>query len=200
MISTSIFKNTRRYLSLAALASAALTAQGCVSDSGQKLIISAKDQRMVLLAENQALRVYPVSTSKFGIGDKPGSYATPIGKMRIKEKIGSGMPAGTVFKSRIPTGEILQVNAPGRDPIVSRILWLEGLEASNRNAFGRYIYIHGTPEERNIGLPVSYGCIRMRSKDVIELFDSVKKNTNVFVTSGPLPKRFAMGDTQSKKL
>jgi lipoprotein-anchoring transpeptidase ErfK/SrfK len=114
--------------------------------------------------------------------------------MRIKEKIGRGMPAGAVFKSRIPTGEVLPVDAPGRDPIVTRILWLEGLERGNRNAFRRYIYIHGTPEERNIGLPVSYGCIRMRSKDVIDLFDKVEKNTLVVVTSKPLPTRFAMGD------
>lgn len=150
---------------------------------------------MVVLEDNLPLRTYPVSTSKFGLGDTPGSYGTPLGKMRIKEKIGHGMPAGAVFKSRIPTGEVLPVDAPGRDPIVTRILWLEGLEPRNRNAFGRYIYIHGTPEERNIGLPVSYGCIRMRSRDVIELFNTVGKNTLVHVTPVPLPSNLAMGDT-----
>jgi lipoprotein-anchoring transpeptidase ErfK/SrfK len=83
------------------------------------------------------------------------------------------------------------VNAPGRDPIVTRILWLEGLEPRNRNAFSRYIYIHGTPEERNIGQPVSFGCVRMRSDDVIELFDSVGVNAQVFITPKPLPPEFA---------
>lgn len=159
------------------------------------MIISTAEQRMVLLEDKKPIKVYPVSTSKFGLSDKPGSYGTPLGRLRVKEKIGHGMPAGTVFKSRKPTGEILPVDAPGRDPIVTRILWLEGLESRNRNAFGRYIYIHGTPEERNIGLPVSYGCIRMRSRDIIELFDSVGKYATVFVTQAPLPSSMAMGDT-----
>jgi lipoprotein-anchoring transpeptidase ErfK/SrfK len=167
---------------------------GCAATPRQQVLISAADQRMILLEQNNPITSYPISTSKFGLSDKPGSYGTPIGRMRIKEKIGRGMPAGAVFKSRIPTGEVLPVDAPGRDPIVTRILWLEGLERGNRNAFRRYIYIHGTPEERNIGLPVSYGCIRMRSKDVIDLFDKVEKNTLVVVTSKPLPTRFAMGD------
>lgn len=172
---------------------------GCVSDNRHQLIISAADQRMVLLRDNEPVKVYPVSTSKFGLGDTPGSYGTPLGKLRIKEKIGDGMPPGAVFKSRVPTGEILPVDAPGRDPIVTRILWLEGLEPRNRNAFDRYIYIHGTPEERNIGLPVSYGCIRMRSRDVIELFDTVGKHTRVFVSSAPLPDSLAMGDSRIVK-
>jgi lipoprotein-anchoring transpeptidase ErfK/SrfK len=111
--------------------------------------------------------------------------------MRVRKKIGHDMPAGTVFKSRVPTGEILPVDAPGRDPIVTRILWLDGLEPRNRNAFSRYIYIHGTPEERNIGLPVSYGCIRMRSNDVIELFDIVGENARVLISPDPLPPALA---------
>lgn len=170
---------------------------GCAAPPRQQILISAADQRMILLDQNNPVISYPVSTSKFGLSDKPGSYGTPIGRMRIKEKIGAGMPAGAVFKSRVPTGEVLPVDAPGRDPIVTRILWLEGLERVNRNAFRRYIYIHGTPEERNIGLPVSYGCIRMRSKDVIDLFDKVEKNTLVVVSSKPLPARFAMGDKKT---
>lgn len=149
---------------------------------------------MVLLRDNKPVKTYPVSTSKFGLGDTPGSYGTPLGKMRIKEKIGHNMPTGAVFKSRVPTGEVLPVDAPGRDPIVTRILWLEGLEPRNRNAFDRYIYIHGTPEERNIGLPVSYGCIRMRSRDVVELFDTVGKYALVFVSPHPLPEHLAMGE------
>ncbi len=182
-------------LHLTLAATALLLVTGCTHDTRHQLIVSATDQRMVLLRDNQPLRVYPISTSKFGLGDTPGSYGTPLGKMRIREKIGHGMPPGAVFKSRIPTGEILPVDAPGRDPIVTRILWLEGLEPTNRNTFSRYIYIHGTPEERNIGLPVSYGCIRMRSQDVIELFDTVGKQALVHVIPGPLPPELAMGDT-----
>ena len=142
---------------------------------------------MVLLRDGKPLRAYPVSTSKFGLGDGKGTYATPLGTLRVRKKIGHQMPPGTVFKSRVPTGEILPVDAPGRDPIVTRILWLEGLEQRNRNAFSRYIYIPGTPEERNIGQPVSYGCIRMKSGDVIELFETVGENARVYITPDPLP-------------
>jgi lipoprotein-anchoring transpeptidase ErfK/SrfK len=181
-----------RPLALAAsLALAAVFLAGCASDSRHKMLVSTADQKMILLRDGKPLRAYPVSTSKFGLGDGPGTYATPLGTMRVRKKIGHAMPPGTVFKSRMPTGEILPVDAPGRDPIVTRILWLDGLEERNRNAFSRYIYIHGTPEERNIGLPVSYGCIRMRSTDVIELFDIVGENARVHITPGPIPPTLA---------
>jgi lipoprotein-anchoring transpeptidase ErfK/SrfK len=93
---------------------------------------------------------------------------------------------GTVFKDRRRTGEIVGINAPGRDPIVTRIIWLRGREAENANAFARDIYIHGTPEERNIGLPVSYGCIRMRSTDVINLYNIVDRGAEVTIVDAPL--------------
>ena len=177
--------------SLAILIAPALFLGGCATDTRNQMIISAADQKMVVIRDGKPTRAYPVSTSKFGLGDRHGSYATPLGKLRIKKKIGDEMPAGAVFKGRAPTGEVLPVNAPGRDPIVTRILWLEGLEPRNRNAFSRYIYIHGTPEERNIGRPVSFGCIRMRSCDVIELFDSIGVNAQVFITPKPLPRALA---------
>ena len=107
---------------------------------------------------------------------------TPLGELEIARKIGGAAPAGSVFKDQRPTGEILRPDAPGRDPIVSRILWLKGLEACNRNAFSRYIYIHGTAEERRIGTPASFGCIRMRSADVIRLYDAVGVGTKVDIT------------------
>jgi Uncharacterized protein conserved in bacteria len=141
---------------------------------------------MTVLDKGAPVARYPVSTSKFGLGDRPGSNQTPVGSLRIRKKIGDGAPIGTVFKNRRPTGEVLPVDAPGRDPIVTRILWLEGLEPRNRNAYGRYIYIHGTPEERNIGVPVSYGCIRMRSRDVVELFDRVGTGARVEIVTGDL--------------
>jgi len=166
---------------------AILLLAGCAGDTRHRIIISTTDQSMVLLEDNKVLAKYPISTSKFGLGDAPNSYATPVGKLKIKKKIGDGHPAGAVFKSRRPTGEVLVIDAPGRDPIVTRILWLEGLEAHNRNTYGRYIYIHGTPEERNIGQAVSFGCIRMRSRDVIELYDIVGPGARVLITSQPFP-------------
>lgn len=166
---------------------------GCVTDNRHRMIISVADQKMLVLRDGKPLNSYAVSTSKFGVGDRPGSYATPLGVLRVKEKIGHRLPAGSVFKSRIPTGEVLPVDAPGRDPIVTRILWLEGLDERNRNAYLRYIYIHGTPEERNIGKPVSYGCIRMRSKDVMELFDTIGLNSKILITPNPLPSSLFTG-------
>jgi lipoprotein-anchoring transpeptidase ErfK/SrfK len=151
------------------------------------MVVSVADQKMIVLRDGKPFSMYPVSTSKFGVGDTPGSYATPLGVLRVKEKIGHGLPPGSVFKSRKPTGEVLVIDAPGRDPIVTRILWLEGLDNRNQNAYRRYIYIHGTPEERNIGKPVSYGCIRMKSKDIIELFNTVGLNSKILITPNSLP-------------
>ncbi len=172
---------------LPVLAFLSLLLAGCATDNRHRMILSVADQKMIVLRDGKPLSSYSVSTSKFGLGDRPGSYATPLGVLRIKEKIGHGLPAGAVFKSRKPTGEVLPVDAPGRDPIVTRILWLEGLDERNCNAYRRYIYIHGTPEERNVGRPVSYGCIRMRSQDVIELFETVGLNSKILITPNPLP-------------
>ena len=107
--------------------------------------------------------------------------------MEIAEKIGGGQPLGMKFKDRKPTGEIVPANAPGRDPIVTRILWLKGLEPQNALAHDRDIYIHGTAEEWRIGTPASYGCIRMRSRDVATLFDTIGIGAQVEITPGPLP-------------
>ena len=165
----------------------ALLLSGCVTDNRHRMVVSVADQKMIVLRDGKPFLIYPVSTSKFGVGDTPGSYATPLGVLRVKEKIGHGLPPGSVFKSRRPTGEVLVIDAPGRDPIVTRILWLEGLDNKNRNAYRRYIYIHGTPEERNIGKPVSFGCIRMKSKDVIDLFNTVGLNSKILITTNSLP-------------
>src|SRR5947208_8280208 len=152
------------------------------------VIISVKDQKLALLEREKLVATYPVSTSKYGLGDWRGSYRTPLGEMEIAQKIGDGMPAGTVFKDRRRTGEIVLPNALGRVPIVSRILWLRGREAQNANAFGRDIYIHGTPEERNLGLPVSYGCVRMSSNDVIKLYEMVGLGAEVTIVDVPLDR------------
>ena len=158
----------------------------CGKDNLHVLEISAVQQRMAVYREGVKIREYPVSTSKFGLGDTPGSNQTPIGAFEIEKKIGDGSPAGAVFKDRRPTGEVEAVDSPGRDPIVSRILWLRGLEPQNANAYGRYIYIHGTPEERNIGTPASYGCVRMRSHDVIDLYNVVGRGAKVYIVNLPL--------------
>jgi hypothetical protein len=102
------------------------------------------------------------------------------------------------FKSRRATGEIVPVDAPGRDPIVTRILWLKGLEEQNRRAYGRTIYIHGTPEERNIGRPMSYGCIRMRSRDVIDLFNTVGVGAEIEIVPGSFGLNIAHAGSENQ--
>ncbi len=167
----------------------ALGFTGCGSgskDTHHKMIVSVRDQRLLLVRDGKPLKSYKVSTSKFGIGDRAGSNCTPLGRMKVSRKIGDRVPAGTVFKHRRPTGEVIRPNAPGRDPIVSRILWLRGTEAHNRHAFARYIYIHGTVEERRLGTPASYGCIRMSGRDVIDLYSRVGLGADVFVIRSSL--------------
>ena len=140
--------------------------------------ISISDQTLRLRCGKKIVRRYPISSSRFGLGTEEGSLKTPLGRFRIAEKIGSGMPPGTVFTSRVPLG-------PGdplpdtEDLITSRILWLEGVDPENANTKERYIYIHGTKHEDRIGEPDSHGCIRMLNADVIELFDLVQEGTHV---------------------
>jgi L,D-transpeptidase catalytic domain len=152
------------------------------------VIVSIPDQKLMLVDEGARAAVYPVSTSRFGLGDSWGSMATPLGMLQVAQKIGDHAPVGAVFHNRRFTGEILQPNAPGRDPIVTRIIWLRGLEATNAHAYNRGIYIHGTPQEKNIGRPASYGCIRMKSSDVTELYAQLPVGAVVQITSDHLPK------------
>ena len=155
-------------------------------DTRHQVVISTRDQKLALLDRGNLMAVYPVSTSKFGLGDWRGSRFTPLGNLQIAEKIGDNAAPGTVFKSRRRTGEVVLANSPGRDPIVTRILWLRGLEGQNANAFGRDIYIHGTPEEWKIGSPASYGCVRMRSSDIIQLYNIVGVGAAVTIVNAPL--------------
>jgi hypothetical protein len=101
----------------------------------------------------------------------------------VANKIGGNAPAGAVFKSRQLTGEVLAPNAPGRDPIVSRIIWLRGIEPANKHAYQRCIYIHGTPQETFLGRKASFGCIRMRSADVIEVYGWLNIGTDVSIVT-----------------
>ena len=156
-------------------------------DTSSELIISVRDQKLVLLRNGSKVATYPISTSKFGLGDAWGRMTTPLGYLAVEKKIGDNMPVGAVFRNRRLTGEVLQANAPGRDPITTRIIWLRGLEAQNAHAFQRCIYIHGTPEEKKIGRPASYGCIRMKSKDVAELYAQVPVGAVVQIIPDRLP-------------
>ena len=155
------------------------------------IVVSVPEQTLAVVDGGVVRERFSISTSKFGLGDNPNSYATPLGSLEIASKIGANAAQGAVFKSRQPTGEILKPNAPGRDPIVTRILWLRGLERENARAYSRGIYIHGTPVEALIGRPVSYGCIRMRSKDVTRLFASVRVGTKIEITNTRLSKGIA---------
>jgi len=152
------------------------------------VIVSVRDQKLMIVANGGRAATYPVSTSKFGLGDNWGSMATPIGLLQVAQKIGDHAPTGAVFHNRRFTGEILQPNAPGRDPVITRIIWLRGLQAENSHAFNRCIYIHGTPEEKLIGKPASYGCIRMKSSDVASLYAQLPLGAIVQITPDKLPK------------
>lgn len=169
------------------LSALALLLTSCIQDREHRILISIPEQQMLVLKNGTPISRYPISTSKYGVGDGHGSYETPLGHLEVARKIGNNAPLGAVFKSRKPTGEIVQPNSPGRDPIVTRILWLRGLEEQNRDAYSRCIYIHGTPEECNLGKPVSFGCIRMSSSDVINLYNTVGIGAEVDILPTPLP-------------
>lgn len=158
------------------------------AEGPSRVIISVRDQKLMLMGNGEKLATYPVSTSKFGLGDNWGRMTTPLGFLQVAQKIGDHAPVGAVFRNRRFTGEILKPNSPGRDPVITRIIWLRGLQASNAHAFSRCIYIHGTPEERFIGRPASYGCIRMKSRDVAALYAQVPLGAIVEIVPDGLPK------------
>jgi lipoprotein-anchoring transpeptidase ErfK/SrfK len=147
-----------------------------------EIVVSVTDQQLAVIDRGKLISKYPISTSKFGLGDGNGSYRTPLGVLFVSAKFGDHLPAGAVIKNRAPTGEIVNPNAPGRDAIVSRVIWLRGMEQQNRSARDRCIYIHGTPEERLLGRPASFGCIRLRSRDVIALYDLAHIGMHVTIT------------------
>jgi len=152
-----------------------------------RVIVSVREQKLMLLQNGAKVATYPISTSKFGLGDALGRMTTPLGYLAVAQKIGDHAPVGAVFHNRRFTGEILQPNAPGRDPVITRIIWLRGLESQNAHAFGRCIYIHGTPEEKLIGRPASYGCIRMKSNDVATLYNQLSLGALVQIVPDRLP-------------
>jgi hypothetical protein len=171
---------TRIFLLLLALATSARAV-----NFGPELVISVRDQRLAILENGAATATYVISTSRFGIGDELNSYKTPLGLLWVYDKIGDNLPEGAVIKGRAPTGEVIPPNARGRDPIVTRIIWLKGLFGAD-HAYERCIYIHGTPEESTLGRPTSWGCIRMRSDDVVKIYAKVMIGTHVLISDKPL--------------
>ena len=142
--------------------------------------VSVRDQELKLRRGRKIIRRYPISTSRFGLGSEAGSYKTPLGQFRVSDKIGEAAPTGTVFVGRVALKPEDPLPAT-EDLVLSRILWLDGLEPHNANTRERFIYIHGTRHEDKIGKPHSHGCIRMRNADVIELFDLVNVGTSVTI-------------------
>jgi lipoprotein-anchoring transpeptidase ErfK/SrfK len=142
--------------------------------------VSIRDQQLTLKENERPIRTYPVSTSRFGIGTELGSLKTPIGRFRVGEKIGDDMPGGTIFVGRVPV-DPGEAAPPTEDLVMSRILWLDGLDGHNANTRDRFVYIHGTKHEDKIGTAASHGCVRMRNADVIELFEMVDEGTPVVI-------------------
>jgi len=159
--------------------------------------VSIAGQRLQLIEDGHTLMDVSVATAKNGPGEKSGSECTPRGMHQIRAKIGDKCSSNTVFVGRRPTGETydptMREQFPGRDWILTRILWLSGIEPG-KNRWGdvdtmrRYIYIHGCPDDDPMGIPSSHGCIKMRNSDVISLFDLVETGTRVNIMEGPFEK------------
>mgnify|MGYP001825885129 CR=1 FL=1 len=156
------------------------------------LHVDVAQQRLRVKQSGLVLREYPVSTARNGVGQAGGSGCTPLGRHRVRIKIGAGMPLNTVFIGRRPTGETytpeLAARQPQRDWILTRILWLTGRDSGSnrggtRDTLRRFIYIHGTPDSEPMGIPASHGCIRMRNRDLVELFDMVDNGTDVLISA-----------------
>ena len=145
-----------------------------------RLEVSVARQEVRVIWRDGRERVFPVSTSRFGLGTEEGSFRTPLGRFRIAEKIGAGAPLWSVFRRREATGEIAHQGG-AEDLVLSRIFWLEGLDPENANTKERYIYFHGTNQEHLIGQAASHGCIRLRNADMVELFDLVPEGTQVVI-------------------
>ena len=154
--------------------------------------VSIPDQRLEVLEGGVAMASYPISTARNGPGERRDSGCTPRGWHRVRIKIGAGLPLNAVLVGRRPTGELygsaLAAAYPERDWILTRILWLTGLESGfnrggNRDTLHRYIYIHGCPDEAPMGIPLSHGCIRLRNYDLLDLFDRVAVGDRVFIAS-----------------
>ncbi|TXD98376.1 L,D-transpeptidase [Psychrobacter frigidicola] len=163
---------------------------------GLELRINIAEQTLTMYQQGIEVCRYAISTAQNGIGSLQDSGCTPLGAHIIAQKIGGSQPINSVFVGRVPTGEIysamLEEEYPERDWILSRILWLAGLEEGNNqgsngqgncDTYQRYIYIHGTPDNQPMGIPRSHGCVRMRNQDIVELFTQVAEGTPVSIVA-----------------
>ena len=148
------------------------------ADGSVRVFVSVKDQRLDVMRGREVVASYPVSTAANGIGFEEGSFRTPTGRFRIAEKIGDGAPLWAVFRARKATGEIAR-EGPGEDLVLTRILWLDGLDEQNANTHSRYIYVHGTNHETLLGSRASHGCVRLSNRAMVQLFDLVSVGTPV---------------------
>ncbi len=146
-----------------------------------RIEVSISGQSLALWDGNRQVRCWPVSTSLYGIGFQEGSLKTPVGGFVIREKIGADAPPGTIFKARQPVGLWQPGMDTTEDLVLTRILRLDGIEPRNANTFDRYVYIHGTNGEDRIGRPASHGCVRLRNRDMIELFELVRAGDPVWI-------------------
>ena len=161
-----------------------LSQQEMIRKMNRSIIVDINTQQLFLYDEDDLIKTYAISTSRHGIGNQRGSHKTPLGKHIIKSKIGDNAPKGTIFKARVNTGQLANINQEEKDFVTTRIMWLEGQEkginqGAGIDSYKRYIYIHGTPAENKIGTPASEGCVRMLNEDVIDLFDRVLEGTTV---------------------
>ncbi len=154
------------------------------------LVVDVSRQRLAWYRNGKLVKTYPVSTAEKGVGNRDGSLQTPLGLHVVREKIGDQAPLAAIFRSRKPTGEIAAIETRPRhldeDLVTTRILWLGGLEpgvnqGGDVDSYQRYIYIHGTPEEGLIGRPASHGCVRMKNRDVAELYSQVPEGALVWI-------------------
>lgn len=151
---------------------------------GRSIVVDVAAQMLHVLDGRKTIAEFPISTSKFGIGSEEGSLKTPTGRFRIARKIGGTAPLWTIFRARKNTGRRARPGGRG-DFVLTSILTLDGLESHNANTLARYIYIHGTNQERLIGRPASHGCIRLRNADMAALYRLVKKGGLVRIIPPP---------------
>lgn len=147
----------------------------------RRIEVSIGTQRITFWEGSRLVKTWPCSTARLGIGFVEGSNQTPLGSFEVREKHGEGAASGTIFKARQPVGHWTPAVQTSEDLILTRILWLHGLERRNANTYQRYIYIHGTNDEAGLGRPGSHGCVRMRNADVVELFDQTPVGTPVWI-------------------
>lgn len=161
----------------------------CDNTYAMRIEVSIAKQKLYLKQDNKIVKTYPVSTSGYGIGSTVNSNFTPLGKHTVCAKLGAGAPMGTIFKGGIQTKRKATIHtksvptAEQEDFITTRVLQLKGEEKQNENSFARGIWVHGTPYEGDIGSPCSHGCVRMKNKDIVELFELVPVNTPLIIVA-----------------